>query len=212
VDGSSRSLARVGYSHSHNGHAIRPDIEGIIAISAEEWLREEDPFTEFVTRDIPNRIAFHRSRFEIGINRPREAAVYLSAEQAWGLDIWKQSPPADVIERSLAIHDDYYAMLRQVLCGLQERHGRFVVLDIPQLQSSSRRARLVASPAIWRAGDQYRHFLHGPGAVDPGHPPGSHPARRTGSLHVPPSHSSVDRHDVPAKAVAGHAVTEDRDA
>jgi hypothetical protein len=114
----------------HNGHAIRPDMEVIMAISAEERLREEDPFTEFVTRDIPNRIAFHRSRFEIDLNRPREAAVYLSAEQAWGLDIWKQSPPADVIERSLAIHDEYYAMLRQVLYGLQERHGRFVVLDI----------------------------------------------------------------------------------
>ena len=76
----------------HNGHTVRADIEALMAISAEERLREEDPFTEFVTRDVPNRIVFHRSRFEIDLNRPREGAVYLSPEQAWGLDIWKQRP------------------------------------------------------------------------------------------------------------------------
>jgi hypothetical protein len=114
----------------HNGHSLRPEMEVVMAISAEGRLREEDPFTEFVTRDIPNRIAFHRSRFEIDLNRPRDAAVYLSPEQAWGLDIWKQSPPADEIERSLTVHDEYYAMLRQFLHGLQDHYGRFVVLDI----------------------------------------------------------------------------------
>ena len=41
-----------------------------------------------------------------------------------------RGPPAEEIERSLAVHDEYYAMLRQVLEGLQQRHGRFVVLDI----------------------------------------------------------------------------------
>ena len=114
----------------HNGHSIRRDMEDLMAISAEKRLREEDPFTEFVIRDIPNRIAFHRSRFEIDLNRPREAAVYLTPDQAWGLDIWKQAPPADAIETSLAVHDEYYAMLKQLLRGLQARHGRFVVLDI----------------------------------------------------------------------------------
>lgn len=77
MDAASRSLARVGDSH-HNGHAIRRDMDDLMAISAEQRLREEDPFTEFVTRDIPNRIAFHRSRFEIDLNRAREAAVYLA--------------------------------------------------------------------------------------------------------------------------------------
>ena len=114
----------------HNGHAVRADLEVHMAISAEERLREEDPFTEFVTRDVPNRIAVHRSRFEIDLNRPRDAAVYLSPKQAWGLDIWKRSPSADEIDRSLAVHDEYYAMLRQVLQGLQEHYGQFVPLDI----------------------------------------------------------------------------------
>ncbi|MGB3643435.1 MAG: N-formylglutamate amidohydrolase [Mesorhizobium sp.] len=114
----------------HNGHAVRAGVEALMAISADDRMREEDPFTEFVTRDVPNRIAVHRSRFEIDLNRPRDAAVYLSPEQAWGLDIWQQDPPADGIERSLEVHDEYYAMLRQVLRGIQKSHGRFVVLDV----------------------------------------------------------------------------------
>lgn len=129
----------------HNGHAVRRDMADLMAISAEERLREEDPFTEFVTRDIPNRIAFHRSRFEIDLNRPRKGAVYLRPDQAWGLDIWKQAPPADRIERSLAVHDEYYAMLKQVLGSLQARHGRFVVLDIHSY--NHRRDGPDASPA-----------------------------------------------------------------
>lgn len=101
-----------------------------MAISADGRLREEDPFTEFVIRDVPNRIAVHRSRFEVDLNRPRDAAVYLSSEQAWGLDLWRRKLPADEIGRSLEVHDEYYAMLRQVLQGIEKSHGRFVVLDI----------------------------------------------------------------------------------
>lgn len=114
----------------HNGHAVRAELEELMAISAKERLREEDPFTEFVTRDVANRIAVHRSRFEVDLNRPRNGAVYFSTEQSWGLNVWKQKPSSDAVERSLAVHDEYYGMLRQVLQGLQAHYGRFVVLDI----------------------------------------------------------------------------------
>ena len=114
----------------HNGHQVRDDIEALMALPSSDRLREEDPFTEFVIRDLSNRIIFHRSRFEFDLNRPREAAVYLSREQAWGMDIWKEQPPPATVERSLDVHDAYYAMLRQVLRDIEERHGSFVVLDI----------------------------------------------------------------------------------
>jgi hypothetical protein len=114
----------------HNGHAVRRVVESLLAISPEDRLREEDPYTEFAIRDLPNRIVFHRSRFEVDINRPRDGAVYLLPEQAWGMDIWKTKPAAETIEDSLAMHDAYYAMLRQVLHQLEARHGRFVVLDV----------------------------------------------------------------------------------
>ena len=101
-----------------------------MAISGTDRLREEDPFTEFVIRDVPNRIVFHRSRFEVDLNRSREAGVYLSPDQAWGIDIWNETPGPDIVEDSLSVHDAYYSMLRHVLRGLEDRHGRFVVLDV----------------------------------------------------------------------------------
>ncbi|MHA6693014.1 N-formylglutamate amidohydrolase, partial [Devosia sp. A449] len=93
-------------------------------------LREEDPFTEFVIRDVPNRVVFHRSRFEIDLNRDRDGAVYVTPEQAWGLEVWSDTPSAELIAHSLAIHDAYYAMLGQMLAGLERDYGRFVLLDI----------------------------------------------------------------------------------
>jgi N-formylglutamate amidohydrolase len=114
----------------HNGHEVRPEVEALMAISENDRLREEDPFTELLIRDVPNRIVFHRSRFEVDLNRAREAGVYLSPDQAWGMDIWNETPGPDNVEDSLGVHDAYYAMLRHVLRGLEDRHGCFVVLDV----------------------------------------------------------------------------------
>ncbi|WVT07939.1 N-formylglutamate amidohydrolase (plasmid) [Sinorhizobium chiapasense] len=114
----------------HNGHAVRSAVECLLALSGAERLREEDPFTEFIIRDFPNRIVVHRSRFEVDVNRPRGGAIYVRPEQAWGLKVWTREPPHDLVEVSLAMHDEYYAMLEGMLAGIERRHGRFVVLDV----------------------------------------------------------------------------------
>jgi hypothetical protein len=114
----------------HNGHHIRSDLTGFLGLNAGERLREEDPFTEFFIRDLPNRIVFHRSRFEIDINRARDGAIYLTPEQAWGLKVWAQQLPDDAISASLGVHDAYYAMLETYLRGIEQQYGAFVLLDI----------------------------------------------------------------------------------
>ncbi|HTM77064.1 MAG TPA: N-formylglutamate amidohydrolase [Devosia sp.] len=114
----------------HNGHSLRDDVGPAMALDDAGRLREEDPFTEFVIRDVPNRVVFHRSRFEIDLNRGRDGAVYVTPDQAWGLEVWSDTPSAALIARSLAIHDAYYAMLGQMLAGLEQEYGRFVLLDI----------------------------------------------------------------------------------
>ncbi|MCA1491401.1 N-formylglutamate amidohydrolase [Ensifer sp. NBAIM29] len=114
----------------HNGHMARDAVRSLFALSEAERRREEDPFTEFLIRDIPNRIVVHRSRFEVDINRARSGAVYLRPEQAWGLRVWKTEPPRDLVEACLAMHDEYYAMLHSFLAGVERCHGRFVVLDV----------------------------------------------------------------------------------
>lgn len=125
-----RGISPVIATAIHNGHGVRPELKDRYALSAEQRLREEDPFTEYMIRDVPNRVIFHRSRFEIDLNRDRDAAVYLRPEQAWGLTVWRSSLPAEMIERSLAIHEDYYEALRTYLESIERQFGRFVVLDV----------------------------------------------------------------------------------
>lgn len=114
----------------HNGHLLRSGLAAGMAIGPAERLREEDPFTECFIGDIPNRVVVHRSRFEVDLNRPREGAVYLRPEQAWGLTVWRETPDAEAVEDVLRQHDAYYAMLRQMLTDIEATHGRFVLLDM----------------------------------------------------------------------------------
>ena len=125
-----RGASSVVATAIHDGHGVRDELAARMKISESDRLREEDPFTGFAIGDVPTRIVCHRSRFEVDLNRFRSEAVYLSTEQAWGLDIWKERPTPEMVEESLAIHDSYYAMLKQVLDDLQARHRRFVVLDV----------------------------------------------------------------------------------
>lgn len=125
-----RGVSPIVATAIHEGHSVRAALRDVYALSQNERHREEDPFTEFTMRDVPNRIVFHRSRFEVDINRSRDSAVYLTPEQAWGLKVWKERLSSDHVETSLHVHDDYYDMLLAFLKGIEHRHGRFLVLDI----------------------------------------------------------------------------------
>ena len=114
----------------HNGHGLRPELADVMSLDAAGRLREEDPFTEFTIRDVPNRVIFHRSRFEIDLNRGRDGAIYLTPDHAWGLDVWSTAPTPAAVDRSLRIHDAYYTMLGQMLGDIAAEFGRFVLLDI----------------------------------------------------------------------------------
>lgn len=114
----------------HSGHGVRDEIAPLFALDGDGRLREEDPFTDQWTVIAPTRVVGHRSRFEVDLNRPRPKAVYRVPEDAWGLHVWKQDLPAEIIERSLAQHDAFYSEMRRLLDGIVAKHGRFVVLDI----------------------------------------------------------------------------------
>lgn len=125
-----RGLSPIVATAIHEGHNIRDDILSFYAIDHDERLREEDPYTEYTIRDVPNRIVFHRSRFEVDINRSRDGAVYLTPEQAWGLNVWTDALSQDQIDTSLQVHDAYYEMLLNFLRGVEHQFSHFVVLDI----------------------------------------------------------------------------------
>jgi N-formylglutamate deformylase len=126
VEGDSPCLATA----IHDGHELRPEVAPLLALDEAARLREEDPFTGLWTTICENRVVGARSRFEVDLNRPRDQAIYLRPEDAWGLRVWKEPPPGDVVERSLALYDEFYQGMRTLLDGLAERHGKFVLLDL----------------------------------------------------------------------------------
>jgi hypothetical protein len=133
----------------HDGHLLRKDLADLMALTPEERLREEDPFTAVTIGDLVNRVVVHRSRFEMDLNRPREGAVYLRPEQAWGLDLWDTQPTPDMVESVLRQHDGYYAMLLEFLRGIEREHGRFVLLDVHSY--NHRRDGALAAPTVQEA-------------------------------------------------------------
>jgi N-formylglutamate amidohydrolase len=113
----------------HAGHDLRPSIESNMQLDEATRFREEDPFTDRLTAVGGTTIVAHRSRFEVDLNRPREASVYGSPEDAWGLRLWRAPLPDSEVTRSRQLYDDFYATLRRQLDGMAAR-GPFVVLDL----------------------------------------------------------------------------------
>ncbi len=114
----------------HDGHGLRTEVAGSFALPENDRLREEDPYSGPWTAVAANRIVPRYSRFQVDLNRPREKAVYVRPEDAWGLEIWKKPPTQALVDHSLAEYVAYYAKVKEILNRLTDRFGRFVVLDL----------------------------------------------------------------------------------
>ena len=114
----------------HDGHRVREEVSRILSLTEAERLREEDPFTAIWTEVAETRIIGLHSRFEVDLNRPREKAVYITPEDAWGLHVWKGQPDEQLISRSLAAYDAFYAEVQSLLVDVAQHFGHFVVFDI----------------------------------------------------------------------------------
>jgi hypothetical protein len=66
----------------------------------------------------------------VDLNRPREKAIALSADDSWGLRVWREKPPRDVIERSLAQYDRFYQAVAALFDDLLGRWNSVLVLDL----------------------------------------------------------------------------------
>jgi N-formylglutamate amidohydrolase len=114
----------------HDGHGARDEVAKHFALDDAERLREEDPFTGNWTELAMTRVIGTRSRFEVDLNRPRDKAVYRTPDDAWGLTVWKNNPPEELFERSLAQYDAFYDAMRRLFTEISQQHGRFVVFDL----------------------------------------------------------------------------------
>lgn len=114
----------------HDGHGLRDEALTLSALTSAERLREEDPGTATFASIAGTQIIVNRSRFEVDLNRKREAAVYVVPDDAWGLNLWTTKPTKGFIERSLAEYDAFYAEAHRVFTEMESRFGRFVVFDM----------------------------------------------------------------------------------
>jgi N-formylglutamate deformylase len=114
----------------HDGHEVRDEVATRFALSEADRHREQDPHTGVWAEVAATRIVARRSRFEVDLNRPREKAVYVSPQDAWGLDLWREPLTEDLVSRSLAQYDAFYADLERLLASRIERFGVVVVLDL----------------------------------------------------------------------------------
>ena len=129
----------------HDGHVLRPEVAGLMALSPADRMREEDPFTATWTTIVGTRVIPSRSRFEMDLNRPRDQAVYRGPEDAWGLRVWKSPLPEGLVEASLLQYDRFYREMDRLLTSVEERYGHFVVLDLHSY--NHRRGGPAAAPA-----------------------------------------------------------------
>ena len=114
----------------HDGHAVRHEVAKRLALEEATRLREEDPFTARLAAVAPTWLVPVRSRFEVDLNRPRDQAVYRGPDDAWDLEVWSEPFEEELIARSLAEYDAFYALLERVLRERERRHGSFVLLDL----------------------------------------------------------------------------------
>lgn len=114
----------------HDGHYMREELREISALSTAERTREEDPYTAYLAEVSENRAHCAISRFEVDLNRRRDAAIYRIPEHAWGMNIWKKQPTNEMMESSLKFYDAFYLSLGKHLQRMIAAYGQVVVLDL----------------------------------------------------------------------------------
>jgi N-formylglutamate deformylase len=114
----------------HDGHYIRDELRDYVNLLPNERMREEDPYTAYLTEVAPNRIIVNTSRFEVDMNRPREKAIYKKPSDAWGLHVWKKPLPQALLDSSLVQYDTFYEAVQELLVHIIGQHGFFLLLDL----------------------------------------------------------------------------------
>ena len=111
----------------HDGHQFRKELwENCLHSEYDRWF-EEDPETKNMVLSHPIVIAGCDSRFEYDLNRPPEEAVF---ETAWGKQLWKNSLSAEMKNKSLQKHENFYKVVQALIAKLESKFGVCVVYDI----------------------------------------------------------------------------------
>ncbi len=136
----------------HAGHSVRDELLPLMLISEADRLFEEDPATDRMIRGAANAVWGLDSRAEYDLNRPVERAVPLTAEQFWGVQVYREVPTRDMIHRSLEKHEAFYRFIGSCIRVLLERFGFCVVYDIHSYNLSRQVEKGIATPPVFNLG------------------------------------------------------------
>ncbi len=136
----------------HAGHNVRTELLPLMQIPEEERLFEEDPATDRMIRGTANAIWGLDSRAEYDLNRPAEKAVPLTAEQFWGVQIYRETPSRDMVCRSMEKYEAFYRFIGSCARVLLERFGFCIVYDIHSYNISRQVEKGIANPPLFNLG------------------------------------------------------------
>lgn len=152
----------------HAGSFMRSSLLNHCQLSRAERLREEDPFTEHLAQISGNRVIGERSRFEVDLNRPRNKAIYMRPEDAWGLHVYNDLPKEE-IGTSLALYDEFHREMARMIDALLRENDRLVIFDIHsynhQREGEGIYAEQVGNPDV-NIGTDNLSRVHWSGVVD----------------------------------------------
>ena len=136
----------------HAGHNVREELLPLMQISEKDRLFEEDPATDRMIRGNENAIWGLDSRAEYDLNRPSEQAVPLTAEQFWGVQVYRVAPTDAMKHRSLGKHEAFYRFAGSCIRVLLERFGFCVVYDIHSYNISRQVEKGIENPPLFNLG------------------------------------------------------------
>lgn len=111
----------------HDGHQFRQELwNNCLHTEYDRWY-EEDPETKRMIDTQPIVLAGIDSRFEYDLNRPPEEAVF---ETAWGKQLWKNPLPAEMKQKSLDKHHNFYRVVHALISQLEFKFVNCVVYDM----------------------------------------------------------------------------------
>ncbi len=114
----------------HDGHFVPDELMPYMALNEQIRLYEEDPYTGFLTDISDSNAIGMYSRFVIDLNRKKQEAIYMHPDQAWGLHVWKEIPPSEILQKSYGFYNDFYKQMETIIHKKILNYGYAIIYDI----------------------------------------------------------------------------------
>ena len=111
----------------HAGNRVRPEVQRYLMANGKDRFREEDPYTDYLIRELPIQIIGCDSRFEYDLNRSPERAIYATKIRSWGLEIWKDDLPQKERNISISKHREFHGLM-DIVTGYLLNQNRYALL------------------------------------------------------------------------------------